>query len=88
MLFKKNTKLLHIETPVNPILRLTDVKAVKKISKKVGALLSADCTFSTPLGTNANALGVDLIMHSATKYLCGHGDAVGGVRAVSKELIS
>ena len=85
---KKNTKLLHIETPVNPILRLTDVKAVKKISKKVGALLSADCTFSTPLGTNANALGVDLIMHSATKYLCGHGDAVGGVIAGSKELIS
>ena len=85
---KINTKLLHIETPVNPILRLTDVKAVKKISKKVGALLSADCTFSTPLGTNANALGVDLIMHSATKYLCGHGDAVGGVIAGSKELIS
>ena len=85
---QKNTKLLHIETPVNPILRLTDVKAVKKISKKVGALLSADCTFSTPLGTNANALGVDLIMHSATKYLCGHGDAVGGVIAGSKELIS
>ena len=85
---QKNTKLFHIETPVNPILRLTDVKAVKKISKKVGALLSADCTFSTPLGTNANALGVDLIMHSATKYLCGHGDAVGGVIAGSKELIS
>ena len=85
---QKNTKLLHIETPVNPILRLTDVKAVKEISKKVGALLSADCTFSTPLGTNANALGVDLIMHSATKYLCGHGDAVGGVIAGSKELIS
>ena len=85
---QKNTKLIHIETPVNPILRLTDVKAVKKIAKKVGALLSADCTFSTPLGTNANALGVDLIMHSATKYLCGHGDAVGGVIAGSKELIS
>ena len=85
---QKNTKLVHIETPVNPILRLTDVKAVKEITLKAGALLSADCTFSTPLGAKANALGIDLIMHSATKYLCGHGDAVGGVIAGSKSLIS
>ena len=82
-----NTKLIHIETPVNPILRLTDIKAVKKIASKAGALLSADCTFSTPIGTKANELGIDLIMHSATKYLCGHGDAVGGVIAGSRSLI-
>jgi cystathionine beta-lyase/cystathionine gamma-synthase len=82
-----NTKLIHIETPVNPILRLTDIKAVKKIASKAGALLSADCTFATPMGAKANDLGIDLIMHSATKYLCGHGDAVGGVIAGSRSLI-
>ena len=84
---KTNTKLIHIETPVNPILRLTDIKAVKSIASETGALLSADCTFSTPLGINAKKLGIDLIMHSATKYLCGHGDAVGGVVAGSRLLI-
>ena len=84
---KTNTKLIHIETPVNPILRLTDIKAVKKIASETGALLSADCTFSTPLGINAKKLGIDLIMHSATKYLCGHGDAVGGVVGGSRLLI-
>ena len=84
---KKNTKLIHIESPVNPILRLTDVRAVKKIANQVGAILSADCTFATPLGMKASKLGIDLIMHSATKYLCGHGDAVGGIIAGSRSLI-
>ena len=84
---KANTKLIHIETPVNPILRLTDIKGVKKIATESGALLSADCTFSTPLGIDAKKLGIDLIMHSATKYICGHGDAVGGIIAGSRLLI-
>jgi len=84
---QSNTKLIHIETPVNPILRLTDIKAVRKIATEAGALLSADCTFSTPLGIDAKKLGIDLIMHSATKYICGHGDAVGGIIAGSRLLI-
>ncbi len=84
---QSNTKLIHIETPVNPILRLTDIKAVRKIACEAGTLLSADCTFSTPLGINAKKLGIDLIMHSATKYICGHGDAVGGIIAGSRLLI-
>ena len=84
---QSNTKLIHIETPVNPILRLTDIKAVRKIASEAGTLLSADCTFSTPLGINAKKLGIDLIMHSATKYICGHGDAVGGIIAGSRLLI-
>ena len=78
---RPNTKLMHAETPVNPILRLTDLKAVAQIAHGAGALLSCDCTFTTPLGTRAIELGVDLVMHSITKYIGGHGDAVGGAVA-------
>ncbi len=84
---RPNTKLIHCETPVNPILRLTDLNAVAKLGHAAGALVSCDNTFATPLGCNAAELGVDLIMHSATKYLCGHGDAVGGAIAGSRELV-
>lgn len=85
---RPNTKLLHSESPVNPILRLTDLKAIAEIAHKGGALLSSDCTFATPIGTRAIELGVDLVMHSATKYLCGHGDALGGAVVGRKELIA
>ncbi len=84
---RPNTKLLHVESPVNPIMRLTDIAAVAKLAHDAGALLSADATFASPLGLDANALGVDLVMHSTTKYMGGHGDAVGGAVAGRADLV-
>jgi canavanine-gamma-lyase len=75
---RPNTKLIHIETPANPILRLTDVKAVAEIAHSAGARLSVDSTIATPLGLKPIALGADFAVHSLTKYICGHGDALGG----------
>lgn len=84
---RPNTKLIHCETPVNPIMRLTDLGGVCAAAREVGALVSVDSTFASPIGCQPAALGVDLVMHSATKYLGGHGDALGGVVAGSRELI-
>lgn len=84
---RPNTRLVHTETPVNPILRLTDLEAVSDIAHAQGALVSCDSTFATPVGTRPAEHGVDLVMHSATKYLCGHGDALGGAVAGRRELI-
>ena len=85
---RPNTRLIHVESPVNPILRLTDIRAVAQIAHEAGALLSCDNTFATPIGTRPADLGADLVMHSATKYLCGHGDALGGAVAGSKDLVA
>lgn len=84
---RPETKLIHIETPVNPIGRLTDIAAVSTLARQAGALLSCDATFASPLGMDAAGLGVDLIMHSITKYIGGHGDAVGGAIAGKADLI-
>ena len=75
---RPNTRLVHIETPANPILKLTDIATVAEIAHAGGALLSVDSTIATPIGTNPIALGADFVCHSLTKYLCGHGDALGG----------
>jgi len=72
------TKLVHIETPANPILRLSDIAAIAAIARAGGAELSVDATIATPLGTKPLALGADYVVHSLTKYICGHGDALGG----------
>ncbi|PSL22184.1 trans-sulfuration enzyme family protein [Shimia abyssi] len=85
---RPNTKLIHTETPVNPIGRLTDLAEIATLAKQAGALMSCDATFASPLGQDCSALGVDLIMHSVTKYIGGHGDAVGGAVAGRKELIA
>lgn len=84
---RPNTRLVHCETPANPIGRLTDLAAVARLAHDAGALLSCDATFASPLGQNSAGLGVDLVMHSVTKYIGGHGDAVGGVVVGSAELI-
>ena len=85
---RPNTKLVHTESPVNPIIRLTDLAAVAKLAHEQGALVSCDATFSSPLGMDTEALGIDLVMHSITKYIGGHGDAVGGAVAGSREPIA
>lgn len=84
---RPNTRLIHSESPVNPINRLADLAAISQIAHQGGALLSCDATFASPLGQDCGGLGVDLIMHSVTKYIGGHGDAVGGVLAGRKDLI-
>jgi cystathionine beta-lyase/cystathionine gamma-synthase len=81
---KPNTKLIYIETPCNPLLRLTDIAAVATIAKEAGAKLAVDSTFATPAATKPLQLGADFVIHSLTKYLGGHGDALGGVVLGSK----
>ncbi|MGV6805873.1 MAG: trans-sulfuration enzyme family protein [Ruegeria sp.] len=85
---RPNTRLIHTETPVNPICRLTDLAAVSKLARQSGALLSCDATFASPLGLDTVELGVDLTLHSTTKYIGGHGDAVGGAITGSSALVS
>ena len=72
-------KLVWIETPSNPVLRLTDIAKVVEVSHSVGALVGADNTFLSPALQNPIAFGVDIVVHSTTKYINGHSDVVGGV---------
>ncbi|MDR3141991.1 MAG: PLP-dependent aspartate aminotransferase family protein [Tannerellaceae bacterium] len=80
-----NTRLIYIETPCNPLLRLTDIAAVAGIARQSGAKLAVDSTFATPVATKPLELGADFVIHSLTKYLGGHGDALGGVILGKKE---
>lgn len=73
-----HTKLVHIETPCNPIVRLSDIQVIAEITHAAGAKLSVDSTFATPVATQPIKLGADFVIHSLSKYLCGHGDAIGG----------
>ncbi|HSN16783.1 MAG TPA: aminotransferase class V-fold PLP-dependent enzyme [Gammaproteobacteria bacterium] len=75
----RDTRLIWIETPSNPLLKLTDIAAVAQIARAAGAYSVCDSTFATPALQHPLALGMDLVMHSATKYLGGHSDVVGGV---------
>ena len=75
---RNNTKLIYIETPCNPLLRLTDIKAIADIAHNANAKLAVDSTFATPAATKPLKLGADFVIHSLTKYLGGHGDALGG----------
>jgi cystathionine gamma-synthase len=72
------TKLIWGETPTNPLLHVSDIRAIAAIAKKAGALLAFDNTFATPLLQHPLALGADVVMHSLTKYLSGHSDVLGG----------
>ena len=75
---RPNTRMIWLETPANPILRLTDIAAVAAIARQHGLLLAVDSTFATPIATRPLELGADFVVHSLTKYIGGHGDAVGG----------
>ncbi len=79
---RPETKMIWIETPTNPLLKLVDLEAVTTLAKKHGILTVADNTFASPYIQRPLDLGADLVMHSATKYLGGHSDAVGGVLVV------
>lgn len=75
---KANTKLIHIETPANPTLKISDIREIADIAHKGGALLSVDNTFASPYNQRPLTLGADLCIESLTKYINGHGDAMGG----------
>ena len=72
------TKMIWVETPTNPLIRIIDIKACAAIAKKAGALLAVDNTFASPYLQNPLDLGADMVMHSATKYIGGHSDVVHG----------
>ena len=76
-----NTKLIHIETPSNPLLTITDIKAVTKLARSKKILTSIDNTFASPVNQNPIDLGIDMVMHSATKYFGGHSDICAGTVA-------
>ena len=77
---RPNTRLIYAETPANPILRLSDIAALAGLARDAGCKLAVDSTLATPVATRPLALGADYVIHSLTKYACGHGgDALGGV---------
>jgi methionine-gamma-lyase len=80
----ENTKVIYFETPANPNLMIIDIKNICRIAKKRGVKVVVDNTFATPYFQNPLVLGADVVVHSATKYISGHGDAIGGV-AISKD---
>ena len=83
---RRNTRILWIETPTNPLMVLTDIKEVAKIAHDGGAELVVDNTFMSPYFQQPLALGADMVMHSTTKFLNGHSDGLGGVIAATKPI--
>lgn len=81
-------KLVYLESPTNPTLKIMDIARVAKAAKKVGAITVMDNTFATPINQKPLELGVDIVIHSATKYLGGHSDVIGGAVCGSKELVN
>ena len=81
------TKLIYFETPANPNMRLVDIQAVSDIAHQNGAKVFVDNTYATPYLTQPLSRGADLVVHSATKYLGGHGDLIAGLLAGPKELV-
>ena len=84
---RPNTKLVWIESPGNPRMSIIDIAACAKIAHDAGALLAVDNTFSTPVLTRPIELGADIVMHSATKYIGGHSDVMGGVLVAAAQQI-
>lgn len=85
---RPNTRLIFTETPANPTLNLVDIQALANLSRAAGCLLVVDSTFASPVNQQPLAWGADIVVHSATKYLGGHSDAVAGVCAGSAALMA
>lgn len=81
-LFNNNTKMVWLETPTNPMMKLADIEAISTITKKHNLLLAVDNTFATPYLQQPLNMGADIVMHSATKYLGGHSDVIAGALVV------
>jgi cystathionine gamma-synthase len=83
----RGCQVLYLESPTNPTLKVMDITRLAQAAHQVGAIVVADNTFATPLNQNPLALGVDLVLHSATKFLGGHADALGGVVCGAASLV-
>ena len=83
--FTDNTRMVWIETPTNPLLKIVDIKAVASIARANGVIVVVDNTFATPYLQRPLELGADIVMHSATKFINGHSDMVGGIVATANE---
>ena len=83
----KGCKVLYLESPTNPTLKINDIKKLSKAGHDVGAIVMIDNTFNSPVNMSPFELGVDLVLHSCTKYLNGHGDVTGGVVIGPKDLV-
>jgi cystathionine gamma-synthase len=83
----RGCKLVYLETPTNPTIKILDLERLTAAAKKAGAIVIVDNTFATPINQNPLQLGADLVLHSATKFLGGHADALGGVICGSKDLV-
>ncbi len=77
--FRQNTKVVYLETPSNPLLNLVDIEAVAGLSRQHGAISMIDNTFASPISQTPHLLGIDIVLHSATKYLGGHSDITAGI---------
>lgn len=84
---RPNTKVLYIETPSNPLLTITDIEAVADLAKQKGIVSMIDNTFASPINQNPVDFGIDVVLHSATKYMSGHSDICAGAVAASQEHI-
>ena len=84
---QKNTKLIWVETPTNPLLKIIDIRKLAEIAKKENILLAVDNTFASPYFQRPLELGADIVVHSTTKYLSGHSDIIGGATVASDEKI-
>lgn len=84
---EKGCNILYLETPTNPTMQISDIARLAKVSHQVGAIVIVDNTMATPINQKPLTLGADLVVHSATKYLGGHADALGGVLCGNTELI-
>ncbi len=84
---RDNTRLIFVETPANPTLKIVDLETVSEIAHRRGAKVVVDNTFATPYLQRPLDLGIDIVVHSATKYIGGHGDVVGGIMVSNKEFL-
>ena len=84
---RENTRIIYIETPSNPLLRITDIEAVANMARELGVITVIDNTFASPVNQQPAVLGIDVVVHSATKYLGGHSDILAGAVASSRVLM-
>ena len=80
---KENTKVIYIETPSNPLMKIVDLAAIAQLAKKHHLVSMIDSTFASPVNQNPISFGIDIVIHSATKYLGGHSDILAGAVACS-----
>ncbi|MGH7553349.1 MAG: trans-sulfuration enzyme family protein [Longimicrobiales bacterium] len=85
---RPNTRLIHIETPTNPMMRLCDIRAIAGIASEADAVLCVDNTFASPYNQQPLDMGAHVVLHSSTKYLNGHSDVIGGVVVTNDDVIA